>query len=179
MRPWGVYLSMEATLTQLPSADALLHGILADEAPALTALAIRMMGDASEAQDVLQEAWIRAWRHREALRDPVARRGWLRRIVVRESLRALRWRSVRRWLPFGEDVPEVPVIDDPAHAHDVLALRRAVERLSAQQRLVFGLRFDEGWTLPEIAEATGLSTETIKTHLTRALARVRLELDHV
>jgi RNA polymerase sigma-70 factor (ECF subfamily) len=51
--------------------------------------------------------------------------------------------------------------------------------LSAQQRLVFGLRFDEGWTLPEIAEATGLSTETIKTHLTRALTRVRLELDHV
>ncbi len=152
------------------------------EAPALLAMATRMLGDAADAADALQEAWLRAWTRRAALRDPAALRGWLRQIVARECLRSLRWRAVRRWIPFGEDLPERPLEQVPPElALDVARVRALVERLPPRQRQLWGLRFDEGWTIPEIAEATGLGAETVKTHLARALSTVRgsLEAPHV
>ena len=170
---------MDTILTLTHDPDAPLHEALADEAPALAALARRILGDAAEADDALQEAWLRAWRHKEALRDPAARRGWLRRIVVRECLRSLRWQALRRWLPFGEATPEALAPGDATASLDARRVRAAVGRLPAQQRLAFGLRFEEGWTLPEIAAAMDLSPETVKTHLGRALAKVRAEVADV
>ncbi|MFZ5477912.1 MAG: RNA polymerase sigma factor [Myxococcota bacterium] len=149
---------------------------LADTATPMMALCTRLLGDADDAADALQEAWLRAFRHRAALQTPEALRGWLRVICVRECMRALRWRAVRRW--FG--VATLPDPPDPgpgpegaaARAELARRVRLAVDALPARQRLVWGLRFDEGWTLPEIAEAAGLSPETVKTHLARATARV-------
>lgn len=147
-------------------------------APALLALATRMLGDADEARDAVQEAWIRAWTRRGQLADPAAAAAWTRTIVVRECLRALRWRGVRRWLPFGESLPDA-MAEAPgpegavATAELARRARRAAERLPPRQRLCFGLRFDEGWSVAEIAGATGLSPETVKTHLGRALTTVQ------
>lgn len=163
-------------------AEQALCDALEREAGTLLAMATRMLGDEGEAADALQEAWIRAWTRREALREPAALRGWLRQIVARECLRALRWRAVRRWIPFGQALPEVDAgARSPELALDVVRVRAQVERLPPRQRQLWGLRFDEGWTIPEIAEATGLGAETVKTHLTRALATVRgsLESPHV
>lgn len=158
-------------------AERAFEALLAEQAGPMAALATRLLGDATEAHDVLQEAWVRAWSHRDALREPGARVGWLRCIVVRECWRALRWRQLRRWLPFGEAVPDLPVPSDPDHALDAARVRRAVAALSPKQRLVWGLRHDEGWTIPEIAAATDLSSETVKTHLSRALSALRAALE--
>jgi RNA polymerase sigma-70 factor (ECF subfamily) len=144
----------------------------------MRALARRMVGNDADAADALQEAWIRAWGRRSQLRSAAAVSGWTRAILVRECLRILRWRAVRRWLPFGDALPELP---DPAPAAEgALAAaqvahraRAAAERLSPRQRLCWGLRFDEGWSVAEIAAATGLSPDTVKTHLGRALATVQ------
>lgn len=159
-----------------PLTDADLAQVLAAEARPLGALAVRMMGTPEDAADVLQEAWLRAWRGRRGLRDPRTRRGWLRQIVVRECLRALRRRRMRRWLPFGAEVPSVAAPGDLTAAGDVARVQRVVAGLPPRQRLVWGLRMDEGWTLPEISAATGIGRETVKTHLKRALRRVRDEL---
>ena len=161
----------------MPIADPFEAALLAD-GDALGALARRMLGD-NEAEDALQEAWIRAWTRRGALKDAASQRAWLRRIVVRECLRVLRWRAMRRWLPFGAEVPELPAPEAPNP--DLLRIRRVVEALSPQQRVMWGLRFDEGWTVPEIAESLSLSPETVKTQLGRALQSVqaRLEVHHV
>lgn len=157
-------------------ADLAFAALLAGEAPALAALARRLLG--SEAEDALQEAWIRAWTRRGALREPAATRAWLRRIVLRECLRALRWRGLRRWLPFAEP-PEMALEADPADTLALARARRAVEALPARQRAMWGLRFDEGWTIPEIAEALEVSPETVKTQLGRALQRVQQEVGDV
>lgn len=161
----------------MPAADPFEATVLAD-GESLAALARRMLGD-SEAEDALQEAWIRAWTRRAALADPGAQRAWMRRIVVRECLRVLRWRAVRRWLPFGAEVPELPAPEGPDP--DLRHIRRVVEALSPQQRVVWGLRFDEGWTVPEIAASLALSPETVKTQLGRALqvVQARLEVTNV
>lgn len=163
-------------------AEAALCEALEREAEALLALATRMLGDSADAADALQEAWLRAWTRRGALRDQAALRGWLRTIVARECLRALRWRAMRRWTPFGEKLPDLPSnASSPESSLDAARVRALVERLPPRQRQLWGLRFDEGWTIPEIAEATGLGAETVKTHLCRALVTVRghLEPPHV
>ncbi len=138
------------------------------------ALARRLLGDDADAADALQEAWLRAWRGRDAWRGEGPAGAWLRAIVARECLRTLRWRGVRRWLPFGERVPDhADPVAAPDGALDAARARLAVAALPTQQRIVFTLRFDEGWTIPEIAVALELSGETVKTHLTRALDRLR------
>ena len=145
---------------------------------ALLAMANRLLGDPSDAADAVQEAWIRAWTRRDQLREAASLTGWLRQIVARECLRTLRWRAVRRWIPFGEALPEAPSPGpDLAAAMDAAAARAVIDRLPPRQRQLWGLRFDEGWTLPEIAESTGLTQSTVKTHLERALGTVRAALE--
>ncbi len=177
---------MNAPLTAAaPVVDALgdadFCAALERELPALRAQALRMLGEEADAHDAVQEALVRAWTRRGSLHQAGALRGWLRQIVAREALRTLRWRAVRRWLPFGDQVPERAHTADPTHSLDAAKVARAVACLSPRQRQLWGLRFGEGWTLPEIAEATALSPETVKTHLVRALAAVRkvLEEPHV
>lgn len=169
---------MHTTMPLLASPDAALLDALETEAPALMALATRMLGDSTEAADAVQEAALRAWMRRDQLQNTDALRGWLRQIVARECLRALRWRGLRRWLPFGEATPELPTPPvQPEHSLDAAKARAAVAGLPARQRQLWGLRFDEGWTVPEIAAATGLAPSSIKTHLERALRTVRASLE--
>lgn len=165
--------------------EAALVAALEDAARAHMALAVRMLGAEEDARDALQEAWFRAWRGRAAMREDAALHGWLRRIVARECLRLLRRRAVRAWLPFAEGAHEPPCwLPGPeamaAEREMVLRVRRAVDALPPRQRVVWGLRFDEGWAVGEIAATLDLSTETVKTHLARAVATVqgRLEASH-
>jgi RNA polymerase sigma-70 factor (ECF subfamily) len=175
-------MDLPMPLTAPALAEDLFLAELQAQAPAIQALACRMLGDPGDAADAVQETWIRAWTARADLRDGQALRPWLRRIAARECLRILRWRTVRRWLPGSQSLPEIPVSGpNPVAGLDAARVRAAAERLPARQRQVWGLRFDEGWTIPEIASSTGLSPETVKTCLSRALETVRrtLECTHV
>jgi RNA polymerase sigma factor (sigma-70 family) len=79
--------------------------------------------------------------------------------------------SLAAWLP--DSVDPAPRADDALdRARAVASLRAVVDRLPPRQRLVWGLRFDEGWSVAEIAAATGIGPETVKTHLKRALQKV-------
>lgn len=162
-------------------ADEALLAALRDAAPAHHALAARMLGTEEDARDAVQEAWFRAWRHRAHMREEAARHGWLRRIVARECLRLLRRRALRAWIGLDSaPEPRAWTPDPEASVGDreqVRRVRMAVDRLPPRQRLVWGLRFDEGWTVAEIAEATGLGAETIKTHLGRAMATVQARVE--
>lgn len=142
----------------------------------MRALALHMVGTPEDAADALQEAWLRAWRQRGDVREIAAVRGWLRAIVARECLRVLRWRAVRRWLPFGDAVPEVEVAQS-SDLVDAARVRALVARLPPQQRACFALRFDEGMTNVEIAEVLGMQPDTVKTHLSRALTTVQRRLE--
>lgn len=161
--------------------DAAFVEALAVTRPVLRGLAARMMGSEAEADDVMQEAWLRAWRSRDSLQERGALQGWLRRIVVRECLRAMRWRGLRRLLSW-EDRPEpaaplLPADHAMIRAERSVQLQSAIAQLPAKQRLCFGLRFDEGWTVPEIAAACGMSAETVKTHLSRGVATVQKRME--
>lgn len=140
-------------------------------------LAWRLLGgDSAAAEDVAQEAFVRAYRALGRFRGDARLSTWFYRILVNEARRHHRWRTVR--LRFaGDPEPDPPA---PALAGPDPALRRhiarALEALPRGQREAFVLVHLEGFTVVEAARLTGRAPGTLKSHLHRALRALRREL---
>jgi RNA polymerase sigma factor (sigma-70 family) len=146
----------------------------------LRAVAYRMLGSLSEADDALQEAWLRVSR---ADTSEVENLGaWLTTVVSRVSLNMLRSRRVRREEPFDAHVPE-PIVDrvdgtDPQHeallADSVgLALLVVLETLAPAERLAFVLHDMFAVPFDEIATILERSPDAARQLASRARRRVR------
>jgi RNA polymerase sigma-70 factor (ECF subfamily) len=141
-------------------------------------LAWRLVGgDGAAAEDVAQEAFLRAYRGLDRLREEAKRSTWFYRTLVNEAQRHLRWRWVRERL--AGEMPEDPPDSRPEATGDP-ALRervaRAVSNLPRGQREAFALVHLEGFTVREAAAITGRAIGTIKSHLHRALGNLRAVL---
>lgn len=140
-------------------------------------LATRLLsGDRAAAEDVVQEAYLRAYRGLSKFRGDAQLTTWLDRIVVREAYRHHR-RPWRRWLA-GED-PQDHVQPERASLPDPLLrgrIQAALERLTMHQRTVFVLMHLEGRTATEVATIMDRSVGTVKSHLHRALKALRTDL---
>ena len=138
----------------------------------LFTVAYEMLGSAADADDVLQESWLRwAGVDNAQVRDP---RAYLVRIVTRQALNRLRTVSRRREDYVGEWLPE-PLLTSPDVADDVelaesvsIAMLTVLETLGPTERAVFVLRevFDAPYE--EIAEAIGKSPEAVRQIARRA-----------
>jgi RNA polymerase sigma factor (sigma-70 family) len=146
----------------------------------LRAVAYRMLGSLSEADDAVQEAWLRLSRSQA---DEIENLGaWLTTVVARVSLTTLRARNVRHEEPFGFHLPD-PIVDpadgtDPEHeallADAVgLALLVVLERLSPAERLAFVLHDMFAVPFDEIAPIVDRSPEAARQLASRARRRVR------
>jgi RNA polymerase sigma-70 factor (ECF subfamily) len=143
--------------------------------PRLKRLAYRMLGSVAEAEDAVQDAWLRWTRAEEAVADPAA---WLVRATSRlciDRLRAVRaQREAYRgpWLP--EPLIEEMSVDPVERAEDVsVAFLLALERLSPLERAVFLLHdvFDEDYA--EVAETLGRNEAAVRQLAARARAHVQ------
>ncbi len=142
----------------------------------LFTVAYEMLGSASDAEDVLQDAWLRwAAADRSGVRDP---RAYLVRIVTRQALNRLRTVARRREDYVGAWLPE-PILTSPDVADDVelaesvsIAMLTVLETLGPTERAVFVLR--EVFELPyeEIAEAVGKPAATVRQIARRARGHV-------
>ncbi|MDI2127541.1 RNA polymerase sigma-70 factor [Yinghuangia seranimata] len=138
----------------------------------LFTVAYEMLGSAADAEDVLQESWLRwAETDRAQVRDP---RAYLIRVVTRQALNRLRTVSRRREDYVGEWLPE-PLLTGPDVAEDVelaesvsIAMLTVLETLGPTERAVFVLR--EVFDVPygEIAEAVGKSAAAVRQIARRA-----------
>lgn len=144
--------------------------------PQARRIARAVVGRDALADDVAQEAMVVAFASIRRYRGDGEFAGWLRRIVVRRALNALR--AERRLVPL-DAAAEVAVDDTPVLADP--ALREAVAQLPDEQRIALALRYGAGLTPTEIAAATGLAVGTVNSRLGRALTRLRatLETHHV
>jgi RNA polymerase sigma-70 factor (ECF subfamily) len=149
----------------------------------LRAVAYRMLGSVSEADDAVQEAWLRLSRSEADEIENLA--GWLTTVVARVSLNMLHSRRTRREEPLDAvHVPE-PIVDrvdgtDPEHeallADSVgLALLVVLETLSPAERLAFVLHDMFGVPFHEIARIVDRSPEAARQLASRARRRVRVE----
>ena len=142
----------------------------------LFTVAYEMLGSAADAEDVLQESWLR-WADvdHSQVRDP---RAYLIRVVTRQALNRMRTLSRRREEYVGEWLPE-PLLTSPDVAEDVelaesvsIAMLTVLETLGPTERAVFVLR--EVFEMPydEIAEAIGKSAATVRQIARRAREHV-------
>jgi RNA polymerase sigma factor (sigma-70 family) len=148
--------------------------------PRLRAVAYRMLGSLTEADDAVQDAWLRV--SRTDTSDVENLQAWLTTIVARVALNMLRARRTRREQPLDVHVPD-PVIDsadgpDPEHeallADSVgLALLVVLETLTPPERLAFVLHDMFGIPFEEIAPIVERSPEAARQLASRARRRVR------
>jgi RNA polymerase sigma-70 factor (ECF subfamily) len=148
--------------------------------PSAFAIAYRMLGSVSEAEDVVQEGFLRLYRAREGGEQIESPRAYLSTVVSRLSLDQLRSARVRRETYVGEWLPEPLVAsaeDDPARKLEIadslsLAFLVLLESLSPEQRAAFLLRevFEEPYD--RIAEIVGTSEQNARQLATRARRHV-------
>ncbi|MCA9669884.1 MAG: RNA polymerase sigma factor [Myxococcales bacterium] len=136
-------------------------------------LAWRLLGDPNEAEDVLQETFLQAFRSLSRYRGEAPIASWLRGVTVRCVGRYRRTRARRR--RESRELPEViidPTTPDPARQIDVdLALRRLtalLSKLAFSRRVVFVLHEVEGYSLAEAAQILDISVSAAKKRVWRA-----------
>jgi RNA polymerase sigma-70 factor (ECF subfamily) len=165
--------------TDAPSAQVMdFAELIVSEQTGLLRLARRLVWDAEEARDLVQTTLAEGYEKRAVLRDPVAARAWLRRILVSRALNHLQrrrlWASLRDLILPSDEVESHELrLDGIANME---ALSRAVARLPARQTAAFTLRYVEGLPLSEVAEAMGIDRGTVKVHLYRALRALKAEV---
>jgi RNA polymerase sigma factor (sigma-70 family) len=153
-----------------------------EQRPHLRAVAYRMLGSLSEADDAVQEAWLRL--NRSDTREVENLAAWLTTVVARVSLNMLRSRKGRREEPLGVHMPD-PIVDradgtDPEHeallADSVgLALLVVLETLSPAERLAFVLHDIFAVPFDEIAPIVERSPEAARQLASRARRRIQGE----
>lgn len=128
-------------------------------------LAMKIVGDAETAEDVVQESLVRA--SRRAPNDPDARHGFLRKIVVREALRAV---SARKREPLLAKLdPESATSEDSSD----LCVRQTLARLLPEHRAILALILGEGLSYEEAALALDIPAGTVASRLSAAKASFR------
>ena len=134
-------------------------------------------GDGAAAEDVVQDAFFNAHRALSGFRGEASFETWFYRILVRRAANHRRWVGLRRfWNASYDD----DVADPRPEATGDAALRARIETalagLTGRQREAFVLVHLEGWTVREAAELMGSPMGTVKSHLHRALIKLREEL---
>jgi RNA polymerase sigma factor (sigma-70 family) len=153
-------------------------------APVAHATAV-LMGAGSDADDVVQEAFVKAYRALGGFRDGAPFRPWLLRIVANETRNLHRSTGRRRWREQQADptvaaFPALRAADDPAQEaidrERQEALRRTLLTLPAPQRLVLTCRYLLDLDEAETATVLGIPKGTVKSRTRRGLDRLRTEL---
>ena len=143
-------------------------------------VAYRMLGDATEASDVVQEIFLKVFRNIGGFKGESMLKTWIFRIAFSEILNRLRWwKSRRRSSTVSLDVQSngngYSLKDSRPAPDEVLeskerdeAIDRALWKLSGDHRSIIVLRDIEGFSYTEIAEVLGISIGTVKSRLARA-----------
>jgi RNA polymerase sigma-70 factor (ECF subfamily) len=144
----------------------------------LVRFADRIVGVRADPQDVVQEAFIRLWTHRDRWDARGSVRSLLYTMTRNAALDELRrLERTERASRAADPPPSAPAPSDDAAAAELRrAAAIAVERLAPQRREVFRLAREEGLTYAEIAEVLGLAPQTVANHMSLALSDLRRTL---
>ena len=141
----------------------------------------RLLGDADDARDAVQEVFLKVMVKAAGLRPRALVSTWLYRVAVNHCLNALRRRRIRRWVslsPAAEEsaAPPVDPAEERADPHRELearrrwsAVRRAIAALPPSQRAVLVLARFEELSYKEIAETLGITMGAVESRLFRAM----------
>jgi RNA polymerase sigma factor (sigma-70 family) len=135
--------------------------------PKMYAVCLRYMGNADDAQDILQEGFIKVYKNIERFRGEGSFEGWIRRIFVNTAIEQIRKKKMDVSLTEKEEIIEFKTVSaiDSINEKDLLKI---VSGLSPGYRSVFNMYVVEGFSHKEIGELLGISEGTSKSQLARA-----------
>jgi RNA polymerase sigma-70 factor (ECF subfamily) len=150
--------------------------------PRLVRMLVRFVGSSPDAEEVAQEAFLKAWRALPQFRGEAQFSTWLYRIAVNEGKRKLAHEARRRTLPIDDVVDNVPDLSEgpPALAESAEVekyLERCISELPAHYRAAVVLRDVEGLTNEEAAELLELDLRNFKSRLHRGRMAIRRRLE--
>ncbi len=129
-----------------------------------------------DANDVLQNTFLKAWNSLEQFNEESKLQTWLYRIATNEALQHLRKAKVRKWLTFtARHQPDGQHYMEGTERPEY-KLEKALETLSPQQRSVFGMKYYNELKYSEIAQITGLAEGTLKAVYHQAVKKIKKNL---
>lgn len=144
-------------------------------------IAVRIVGNREDAEEALQDAFVRAFNALEDYEERERFSAWLTRIVVNQC-RTVLARARRREAIFPDVIPEDLPLDTREGDDAWAELEHALTRLPVEQREAVVLRYADDLTYHEMARITGASESALKMRIQRAFVRLRAlipELTHV
>jgi len=178
VHPGGLALPSTSTAFAESDLEDRFAAFVAEHRERALRLAWRIVGgDEAAAEDVTQEAFLKAYSGLARFRGDAALGTWFYRILVRQAYSYLRWRAVRERLagPSPADPPD-PAPDAPGDPALRRRIAQALAALPRSQRDAFLLIHLEGFTVLETADIMGRAPGTVKSHLHRALQALRRQL---
>ncbi len=144
-------------------------------------VAFRITGNEQDAEDVVQEAFLKAYRNFESYDSRASFSTWIFRIASNCAIDVLRRRKRRPEAP-ADDPDDAPSANPSPQASTLSSeigkhLSQALAELTAQERTAFVLRHFEGQPIPEIARALGVRANAAKQTVFRAVRKLRLRLE--
>lgn len=175
------------------SADTALPRLIDEHGPMLYSLGLRFCGDATDAEDLVQETFLQAYRGWDGFEGRSSEKTWLYSIAARACQRLQRKRageptriaSIEELLPFGD--PRVAVIaDEQDDGFRAQVRREARDRVEAalvtlpeEFRVPLILKELVGFTVPEVAGILGLAQGTVKSRIHRGRLQLRAAVDEI
>jgi len=176
-------LQLLPTGTLIVGPNSALDRAFREHAPKVATVALRILGRADEADDLVQDVFMKAGKWLSRLNEPAALRAWLLKVAVRLAWRRLR---MRRWrialgLDGSYDYSDIAGQGrtSPEDAAFLAEVYRIMDRMPAGERLAWSLRHVDGERLEDIAQRCACSLATAKRWIAAAQARIQREIGHV
>ncbi|MCW3070172.1 MAG: polymerase [Bacteroidetes bacterium] len=129
---------------------------------------MRILNNRDEAEDVLQESFVAAFRHIRSFEEKGSFGSWLKRIVINRSLDALK-KQKQNFIQVDElDIAEEEAEEENGFEYDAVTLQKAIDRLPDGYRVILTLFLFEDYSHRMIAEKLGISESTSKSQYLRA-----------
>ena len=155
--------------------DPAFHEYVTSRSGSLLRMAYLLTRNRADAEDLVQAALAKTYQAWDRIEDRAAVDGYVRRAMVNTHISWWRRRRVEEYPT--DEIPDQPVIDHASDSEVQDALRRAIERLPQRMRAAVVLRYYEDMSEAEIANVLGVSLGTVKSTVSRAVAKLRIDAD--
>src|SRR5579872_1543668 len=160
----------------LPSDDeATFREFVRARGPALYRMAFVLTGNRADAEDLVQAALAKTYQAWHKIKDRAALDTYVRRAIANTHISWWRHRKLDEYPT--DELPDRAVADHAGDSDLAEVVRRALDRLPQRMRAAVMLRYFEDMTEPEIAAVLGVSLGTVKSTVSRAVARLRIDAE--
>jgi len=133
---------------------------------------LRILNDQHEAEDIMQESFLKAFRKIHTYQGTVSFGAWLKKIVINRSLDQLKKRRIK-FEEVNSKIVQLPFDDETYNEIDVGRIKEAIRSLPDNYRTVLSLHLIEGYDHDEISQILGISNAASRTQYSRAKSKLR------